>query len=191
MTTARDFHQFTIRGLIQTTVNRTYIDLTRRQIIDEESVVDWTELRSLTNEINFLFEGAIDSQREAKTLNNIIIEIQTRAASIYPGLANSNEFDQYLRQGIKVYSQYIRVNNLAAPPNVIDQTLEQQYKWGILENKDPQIFISHRVARYQELVRELRRLIQRFIRRTCTINVTSQELRTAYQHCSWCLFYYR
>jgi len=125
MTTARDFHQFTIRGLIQTTVNRTYIDLTRRQIIDEESVVDWTELRSLTNEINFLFEGAIDSQREANTLNNIIIEIQTRAASIYPGLANSNEFDQYLRQGIKVYSQYIRVNNLAAPQNVIDQTLEE------------------------------------------------------------------
>ena len=76
MTTARDFHQFTIRGLIQTTVNRTYIDLTRRQIIDEESIVDWTNLRSLSNEINFLFESAVDSEREANILNNIIVEIQ-------------------------------------------------------------------------------------------------------------------
>ena len=105
MTTARDFHQFTIRGLIQTTVNRTYIDLTRRQIIDEESIIDWTNLRSLSNEINSLFESAVDSEREANILNNIIVEIQIRAASIYPGLPNSNEFDQYLRQGIETYLQ--------------------------------------------------------------------------------------
>ena len=128
MTTARDFHQFTIRGLIQTTVNYTYSDLTRRQLIEEGLLVDWTELRSLNNEINLLFEGAVNSPREENTLDNIIIEIQTRAASIYLGLANSDEFDQYLKNGIKVYSQYIRINNYAAPPNVIEQTLETQYK---------------------------------------------------------------
>jgi len=191
MTTARDFHQFTIRGLIQTTVNYTYSDLTRRQLIEEGLLVDWTELRSLNNEINLLFEGAVNSPREENTLDNIIVEIQTRAASIYLGLANSDEFDQYLKNGIKVYSQYIRINNYAAPPNVIEQTLEAQYKWGILENRTLGIVINHRIRRYHELVRELRKLIQRFIRRTCATNFTSQELRTAYQLCSWCLFKYR
>src|SRR3989337_3296528 len=112
MTTARDFHQFTIRGLIQTTVNYTYSDLVRRQLIEEGSIVDWTELRSLSNEINFLFEGAVNSPREENTLDNIIVEIRTRAASIYTGLANPDEFDQYLRLGIQVYSQYIKINNL-------------------------------------------------------------------------------
>ena len=170
MTTARDFHQFTIRGLIQTTVNYTYSDLVRRQIIEEISVVDWTELRSLSNEINSLFEGAVNSPRKDNILDNILIEIRTRAASIYPGLANPDEFDQCLKRGIKVYSQYLRINNYTAPPNNIEQTLETQYKWGILENRALRIVIKHRIRKYRELVQELRRIVQRFIRTTSASN---------------------
>jgi hypothetical protein len=191
MTTARDFHQFTIRELIQTTVNYTYSDLVRRQIIEETSVIDWTELRSLSNEINTLFESAVNSSREDNTLDNILIEIRIRAAAIYPGLANSDEFDQCLRRGIKVYSQYLRINNYTAPPNDIEQTLETQYKWGILENRALRIVINHRIRKYRELVRELRKIVQRFIRATCASNSTSQELQTAYKLSSWCLFKYR
>jgi len=51
----KEFHQHTIRGLIQITVNKTHLDLERRRIIEEGSVVDWTDIQSLIREIDFLF----------------------------------------------------------------------------------------------------------------------------------------
>ena len=52
---SKEFHQQTILGLIQNTVNTTFTDLTRRQLTEvnlEEQLVDWTNLRTLINEIN-------------------------------------------------------------------------------------------------------------------------------------------
>ncbi len=54
---SKEFHQQMILGLIQTTVNLTFSDLVRRDLIDvtiQEHVIDWTNLRTLTNEINWI-----------------------------------------------------------------------------------------------------------------------------------------
>src|SRR5688572_26314187 len=113
----KEFHQQTVIGLLQTTVNRTYLDLIRRQLIDIESVVDWTNIRSLTNEINWLFRREIDSRLERQSLDNIRIEIQTRAPFIYQGIVNAREFETSLIDGIRAYSRYIKENNLVPPIN--------------------------------------------------------------------------
>jgi len=91
------FHQQTILGLLQTTVNRTHLDLERRQLINLGSVVNWTNLRTLTNEINSLFTREIDSRRERVAFDNIIVEIRLRAASTYEGLADTAAFEANLR----------------------------------------------------------------------------------------------
>jgi hypothetical protein len=107
---SKEFHQQIILGLIQNTVNKTFSDLTRRQLIEvelEAQLVDWTNLRTLTNEINWLFERGINSRRERQTIENLITEIHLRAPSIYTTLTEIDEFDKALAQGIKAYSQYI------------------------------------------------------------------------------------
>ena len=86
------------------TVNRTHLDLERRQLINLGSVVNWTNLRTLMNEINFLFTREIDSQRERVAFDNIIVEIRLRATSTYEGLADTAAFEANLRQGIVAYS---------------------------------------------------------------------------------------
>ena len=101
------FHQQTILGLIQTTVNLTHLDLERRQLIDIGSVVDWTNIRSLTNEINSLFARELGSRRERVAFDNIIVEIRLRANSTYGGLADTVAFEANLRRGIVTYSQHI------------------------------------------------------------------------------------
>ena len=101
------FHQQMILGLLQTTVNRTHLNLERRQLINLGSVVNWTNLRTLTNEINSLFTREIDSQRERVAFDNIIVEIRLRAASTYKGLADTAAFEANLRREIVAYSQHI------------------------------------------------------------------------------------
>ena len=52
---SKEFYQQMILGLIQSTVNTTFTDLTRRQLPEvnlEEQQVDWTNLRTLINEVN-------------------------------------------------------------------------------------------------------------------------------------------
>ncbi len=98
------FHQQTILGLLQTTVNRTHLDLERRQLINLGSVVNWTNLRTLTNEINSLFTREIGSRRERVAFDNILVEIRLRATSTYEGLADTAAFEANLRRGIVAYS---------------------------------------------------------------------------------------
>jgi len=134
---SKEFHLQTILGLIQTTINRTYLDLTRRNLLEvnpDARIVNWNNLRTLTNEINWLFERELNSRREGQTIANIIIEIHTRAPLIYTILLETRAFDEALNSGIKAYSQYLRRNNLIPPPNFIGfrQSLDEQFHWGIL-----------------------------------------------------------
>src|SRR5215213_5606444 len=167
---SKEFHQQTIFGLIQTTVNRTYTDLARRLLIDvnvQEHIVDWTNLRTLTNEIDWLFDREIDSQREAISIQNLIIEIHTKAPTIYTILTDSAEFDQALINGIKAYSRYIKRDNLAPAtgPGTIRQTFSQQIKWEILQKQQRHNQISTRTSRYLEYRYSLRAIINQFFRR--------------------------
>src|SRR5688572_33326327 len=96
---SKEFHQQTILGLIQNTINKTYLDLVRRQLIEvpiEEQVVDWTNLRTLTNEINWLFNREINSRRERLSIKNLITEVHVRAPLIYTTLTDSDAFDESL-----------------------------------------------------------------------------------------------
>src|ERR671938_206628 len=75
-------HRDVIFGLIQTTINRTFLDLERKQLLyveAQEQRVDWTNLRTLYNEINWLYNRDIGHRLEALNLDNIIIELQKRA----------------------------------------------------------------------------------------------------------------
>jgi len=107
---SKEFHQQTVLGLIQTTVNRTYTDLSCRRLLEvnrEAQVVNWTNLRTLVNEINWLFDREINSRRERQAIQNIVIEIHTRAPLIYTTFTYANAFDRALKEGIKGYSQHI------------------------------------------------------------------------------------
>ena len=104
----KEVHQQVIRGLIQTTVNRTFLDLERRRLFDfytQNQIVDWTNIRTLANEIDWLFDSAINSTQEQIRLRNLIIEVNQRAPVIYTLLTDSNAYDQALSDGIKGYSR--------------------------------------------------------------------------------------
>ena len=93
---SKEFHQQTILGLIQTTVNWTFSDLTRRNLIDvniKEHIIDWTNLRTLINKIDWLFNQEIGLQRERISVENLITEIHTRAPTIYTILTDTVGFN--------------------------------------------------------------------------------------------------
>ena len=74
----REFHQQTIRGLIQTTVNRTHLDLERRGLIPVGTPIDWTNIRVLIQGIEILFTQQIQSEGERIAIRNLAIEIRTK-----------------------------------------------------------------------------------------------------------------
>ena len=187
------FHQQTILGLLQTTVNRTHLDLERRQLINLGSVVNWTNLRTLTNEINSLFTREIDSRRERVAFDNIIVEIRLRATSTYEGLADTAAFEANLRQGIVAYSQHIRRENLTPPENFagFQQTLEEQFKWGILHLHEKRYRRNPRLKRYSEYTQRIRAITRQFFLDNRANLVFSNDFLAAQQNCCWCLFNYR
>jgi len=68
---SKEFHYQTILGLVQNTTNRTYLDLTRRNLLEvnpDARVVNWNNLRTLTNEINWLFDRGYETRRERQTI---------------------------------------------------------------------------------------------------------------------------
>ena len=158
------FHQQTILGLIQTTVNVTHLDLERRQLIGIGSVVDWTNIRSLTNEINSLFTREIGSRRERVAFDNIIVEIRLRANSTYEGIADTAAFEANLRRGIVTYSQHIRGQSLIPPENFagFQQTLENQFNWGILHLHQKYFERNPRLSRYTEYTRRIGAITRQF-----------------------------
>ena len=80
------------------------MNLERRGLITEGLTVDWTGIRSLNREIDLLFTHGIASRREEHTINNLIVEVQTRAPTTYQGISNIEEFEQALAEGIRAYS---------------------------------------------------------------------------------------
>ena len=151
----KELHQQTIRGLIQTTVNRTLVDLERRGLIQDVSterrIIDWTNPLSLTKEIDLLYTHGITSRRENTTIQNLITDIRTRATATYTGLYHIHEFEASLAEGIRAYSRHIKNNQYTASPNFagFTQTIEEQTKWGILALYQIDLDINYRVSRYR------------------------------------------
>src|ERR1043166_8433658 len=93
----KEVHQQIILGLIQTTVNRTFLDLERRRLFDvtaQNQVIDWSNIRTLSNKIDWLFDSTINSRREGIILRNLIIEIRQKAPPIYTALTGSDTYTQ-------------------------------------------------------------------------------------------------
>jgi hypothetical protein len=148
----KELHQQTIRGLIQTTVNRTHLDLERRGLIEEGTTVDWNQLRSLNREIDLLFTHGISTRRETQTIRNLIVEVQARATATYQGIPDTAEFEAALAKGIRAYSQYIKRKNLQTQTDFagFKQTLEEQFNWGVLELHKRDFQINARLVQYRE-----------------------------------------
>ena len=141
--------------------------LTRRNLLEvnpDAQVVNWNNLRTLTNEINWLFEREFNSRREGQTIANIIIEIHTRAPLIYTTLLDTRTYDESLTSGIKAYSRHIRRHNLTPSPNFIGfkQSLEEQFHWGILHLNYRDFQINNRTSRYLEYRIQIQEIINRF-----------------------------
>lgn len=190
----KEFHQEIIKGLIQTTVNRTHLDFERRRLIEADSVVvNWTNLRSLTQEIDFLYDHEVNSRRERTTLDNLITEIRARAPTIYPILANERAFERSIRTGIKVYSQHIKRINRVPPPGFSGfyQTLEDQIQWETLAVHQRRFTINNRVRRYLDYKQDIENVISHFFRNNGANPTFDYQFRAAQQDCCWCLFNYR
>ena len=194
---SKEFHQQTILGLIQTTVNWTFSDLTRRDLIDvniKEHIINWTNLRTLSNEIDWLFNREIGSQRERISVENLITEIHTRAPTIYTILADTAGFDQAFSRGIKAYSRYIKRNQLVPASNTvgyIQQDFNDQFNWGILQYHWKDFQIRSQTSRYLEYWHYIWLIINRFFRANGADFNYSVDFIIVQQNCCWCLFNYK
>src|SRR4051794_37051651 len=178
---SKEFHQQTILGLIQKTVNTTFTDLGRRQLIEENlenQVINWTNQRILVNEINRLFDRGSSFTRERLSIENIIIEVRARAPSIYTILTDTNAFDKALSEGIKAYSRHIRDRNLVPPPNFVgfQQSLDEQINWGLLRLHQRYFYINHRTSRYLEYRFHIRAIVDRFFQENGANQYTLKDL---------------
>ena len=151
----KEVHQQVIRGLIQTTVHRTFLDLERRRLFDfntHNQIVDWNNIRTLSNEIDWLFDSAINSLQEEIRIRNLIVEVNQRAPVIYIILTDSDAYDRALSNGIKGYSRLIKRHNCtlstpAARPS-FQQTLYEQINFGILQWHQRDFQINYQTSRY-------------------------------------------
>ena len=194
----KEVHQQIILGLIQTTVNRTFLDLERRRLFDvtaQNQVIDWSNIRTLSNEIDWLFDSAIDSRREGIVLRNLITEVHQRAPSIYIVLTDSDAYDQALLRGIEDYSRHIKRRNITFATRVAEpgfyQTLYEQINLGILQWHQRRLQISHRTSRYLEYRVAILRRIDEFFQDNGADTTYNNRLIIAQQDLCWCLFNYK
>ena len=195
---SKEVHQQTIKGLIQTTINRTFLDLERRRLFDaraQNQIVDWTNTRSLTNEIDWLFDSEINSLQEEIRIRNLIVEINQRAPSIYIVLADSDAYDQALSNGIKGYSRLIKRQNFtlsspAARPS-FQQTLHEQINFGILQWHQRQFEVNYRTSRYIDYRLTVRQEIDHFFQDNGANTTYNNRFIIAQQDLCWCLFNYK
>ena len=163
----RTFHQETIRGLLRNTVNRTHLDFEQRELIPLGTVVDWTDLRTFNQEINNLFASCIDSDREQAVIGNLIIEVRLRINHLLPIIANPQEYERALATGVKVYSRYIK-NNWITRANQqhggFFQSLEDQTRWGILEEYQVGFLVNPCIIQYLEFEHHVTGLTNRLFR---------------------------
>src|SRR6266487_2571826 len=186
------FHQQTIRGLIQTTVNRTHLNLERRELISIGTTVDWNNIRSLVQGIDILFRHEINTRRERLSIENLVVDVRTRITHTISGIANLEEFEEALARGIAAYSQYIKRNNLSQPANRgFCQTLEEQFHLGLLENSQRDLQITNRVSRYLEYKQHIIQIINQFFLNNEVNPNLNRAFQAAIQDCCWCLFNYR
>ena len=195
---AKEVHQQIIFGLIQTTVNLTFLDLERRRLFDyrvRNQIIDWTNLRILTNEIDQLFDCEINTLQEGIRIRNLIIEINQRAPPIYIILTDSNAYDRALSDGIKAYSRYIKRNNISFDTHVarpgLRQTLHEQINFGILQWHQRQFLISFRTSRYIEYQVAVLLRINEFFQDNGANTTYNYEFIKAQQDLCWCLFNYK
>jgi hypothetical protein len=195
---AKEVHRQIIFGLIQTTVNLTFLDLERRRLFDinaQGQIVDWTNLRILTNEIDWLFDSEINSIQEGIRIRNLIIEINQRAPSVYITLADSNAYDQALSDGITAYSRYIKGNNITFNIHTtrpgFRQTLHNQINFGILQWHQRHFLINFRTSRYIEYQITVLQRINEFFRDNGANLTYNYEFIKAQQDFCWCLFNYK
>ena len=104
----RTFHRETIRGLIRNTVNRTHLDFERRGLIAVGTVIDWTNIRTLNQEINLLFASRIGSNREQTAVNNLIIEFRLRIAHLLPIIVDQNSYEDSIARELKFISDILK-----------------------------------------------------------------------------------
>ena len=190
----QQFHQQTIRGLIQTTINRTHLDLERRGLIAFGTVIDWTNIRTLVQGIDILFRQPLASRRERVAVDNLIIEVRGRILHTIPGIANLEEFEGALKAGIKAYSRHIRRNHVILPANHrgFRQTLEDQFRWGILEVHQRYFQIQFGIRRYIEYEQRVTEIINQFFRSVgANPNFNNHLFQSIKQECCWCLYNYR
>ena len=192
----RTFHRETIRGLIRNTVNRTHLDFERRGLIAVGTVIDWNNLRTLNQEINSLFASRIGSNREQTAVNNLIIEFWLRIAHLLPIIADQNSYEDSIARGIKVYSRYIKDNQVTRATTNNNQgffqSLEDQFKWGILETFQIGFTVNPRIRQYQEYEQRVGNLTsQHFQNQGANPHFNNLQVQDAKQNLCWCLFSYR
>src|SRR3954452_18357739 len=101
----QQFHQQIIRGLIQTTVNGTHLDLERRALIAFGRTVNWTNIRSFIQGIDILFSQEINTRRERIAVSNLLIEVRGRITHTIPGIANLEEFETRNKGLLQTYKK--------------------------------------------------------------------------------------
>ena len=151
------FHRETIRGLIQKTVNLTLVDLEQRSLVPIRVIIDWTYIRTLIQGIDILYEQEIGSEAEEIALRNISIEIQNRTATIQSGIFDQEGYQQSLVNGIRAYSRHIKIERLTPQPhlNGFQQTLEDQFFWGITDPYSKEYQINRDLGRYRTYTLQL------------------------------------
>src|SRR5947209_6782803 len=192
----RTFHRETIRGLIRNTVNRTHLDFERRGLIAVGTVIDWNNLRTLNQEINSLFASCIGSNREQTAVNKLIIEFRLRIAHLLPIIVDQNSYENSIARGIKVYSRYIKDNQVTRATTNNNQgffqSLEDQFKWGILETFQIGFTVNPRIRQYQEYEQRVGNLTsQHFQNQGANPHFNNLQVQDAKQNLCWCLFSYR
>lgn len=189
------FHRETITGLIQKTVNVTYVDLERRGLIpvDPTLAIDWTNLRTLVRDIDILHTTAIESRPEEIALRNIGLELLPRISSLIPGLADFPAFRGAIEHGIKTYSRHIKRNHIIPPPGSLgfQQTVEEQIEWGILDTDQLNTQANTGLKRYLRYERFLTGLTIRFFRQNgANPNFNNPAVQLAKQNLCWCIYQY-
>jgi len=129
-------------------------------------------------------------------INNLIIEVQLRIAHLLPVITDQNSYENTIVRGITVYSRYIKDNQAtrAATTNNLGffQSLEDQFKWGILETFQIGFTVNPRIRQYQEYIQRVEDLTTRhFQNQGANPHFNNTQVQSAKQNLCWCLFYYR
>jgi len=126
----------------------------------------------------------------------LIIEIRQRIGHLIPLIVNQNNYEDSIAKGIRVYSRYIKENQITQTNfnngQGFYQSLEEQFKWGILEGFQIGFIVNTRVGRYQEYEQHIAELTnQHFQNQGANPILINNLTRITAQNLCWCLFNYR